>query len=447
MNSRPRRPLAIMAVSILAVLPACGGGSSSSSPSDASTTDTCSTLGQVTFVRNTLQDIYFWYKQLSDPAPSGFASPEAYLEAVRYKTLDHTYSYIADKAESAAFFSESQFIGIGLSTQFAGESDLRIAQVFPGSPASDAGLERGDYVLTINGKAVADLIRTGEIDTIFGASTIGVVVTMTWRNFASGDTREATLTKRAVTIPTVSDTQVYDVRRGPRVGYVFFRNFVTPSTAALDTAFSTLKAAGAEELVLDLRYNGGGLVSVAQHLASLIGATATSGQTFIEFFHNDKNQSRNSTLRFDVPAQAIGFSRLVVITTRGSASASEGVINGLRPFMPVTLVGDTTYGKPVGQYGYDFCDKTLYPVAFETRNARGEGDYYTGLPADCAAADDLDHQLGDPDEGSLAEAIEYLRTGTCTATASVAAKAHAARQARHGSGQPKDGFRQLVGAY
>jgi C-terminal peptidase prc len=352
----------------------------------------------------------------------------------------------ANKAETDAFYSESQFIGIGLSTQFAGESDLRIAQVFPGSPASEAGLERGDYVLTINGKAVADLLSSGEIDTIFGPNTAGVVVTMTWRTLG-GDSGEASLTKRAVTIPTVSVTQVYDLRRGPRVGYVFFRNFVQPSTAALNTAFRTLKDAGAEELVLDLRYNGGGLVSVAQHLGSLIGGTATSGQVFIQFFHNDKNQSKNSVLRFDVPPEAIGFSRLVAITTRGSASASEGVINGLRAFMPVTLVGDTTYGKPVGQYGYDFCDKTIFPVAFETRNAQGNGDYYTGIPADCAAADDLDHQLGDPDEASLSEALEYLRTGTCTAAAGLSAKAHATREARIGHGQPKDGFRQLVGAY
>ena len=437
------RPLLVVPLLLLALLPACGG---TSTPSDATSTDSCSTLGKVSFVRDTLQDIYFWYKQLPNPDPAGFASPEAYLEAVRYPTLDKTFSYVASKAESAAFFSESQFIGIGIATQRSGDSDLRIAQVFPGGPAGDAGLARGDFVLTINGRAVPDLIRTGEIETIFGKSEIGVVVTLTWRTLA-GDTRDASLTKRAVTIPTVSVTQVYDLRKGPRVGYVFFRNFVVPSTAALNAAFRTLKDQGAEELVLDLRYNGGGLVSVAQHLGSLIGGALTNGQTFIEFFHNDKNQAKNSVLRFDLPTEAIGFSRLVVITTHGSASASEGVINGLRPFIPVTLVGDTTYGKPVGQYGYDFCDKTLYPVAFETRNARGEGDYYSGISANCAAADDLEHELGDEDEASLAEALEYLRTGTCTATAAVAAKAHATRQARHGDGQPKDGFRQLVGAY
>jgi hypothetical protein len=428
---------------LVLLLHGCGGSDSTSSATSA---DSCSTLGQVTFVRDTLQDWYFWYKELPNPDPAGFSSPEAYLEAVRYRPRDTSFSYIAGKAESEAFFSESQFIGIGIGTRQTGTSELRVSQVFPASPASEAGLARGDYLLVINGKAVADLLRTGEINTVFGPSQAGVVVSLSWRSLA-GEERSASLTKRAVTIPTVSFTGVYEERRGPRVGYVFFRNFVSPSVGALNAAFRQLEEEGAEELVLDLRYNGGGLVSVAQHLAGLIGGEATRGQVFMEFFHNDKHQDRNTVFRFELPADAVGFRRLVAVTTRGSASASEGVINGLRPFMPVTLVGETTFGKPVGQYGFDFCDKTIFPVAFETRNARGEGDFYGGIAADCAAGDDLDHPIGDPEEASLAEALEYLRTGSCTATAGAAAKAFAEREARIGHGQPKDPWRQLVGAW
>lgn len=438
-----RRLPSLLPLAAAVLLASCGGSDSTAEAS----ADRCSTLGQVQFVRDTLQDIYFWYRELPNPDPAGFSSPEAYLEAVRYRPLDSSFSYIADMAESEAFFSESQFIGVGLSTRQTSATELRLAQVFPDSPASEAGLERGDFLLSINGRSVPDLLQTGDIDSIFGPAQVGVVVSLTWRRFDDGRTREAMLTKRAVTIPTVSVTSVYDLRRGPRVGYIFFRNFVQPSTAALDTAFRTLRQAGAQELVLDLRYNGGGLLSVAQHLGGLIGGAATSGQVFVELFHNDKNQSRNSVLRFEQPAEAIGFSRLVAITTRGSASASESVINGLRPFMRVTLVGDATYGKPVGQYGFDFCTKTLFPVAFEARNALGEGDYYGGMPADCAAADDLDHELGDPGEASLDEALEFLRTGRCAPAAGAAAQAHATREGLIGRGQPKDGWRQLVGAY
>ena len=130
------------------------------------------------------------------------------------------------------------------------------------------------------------------------------------------------MTKRTVTIPTASLTRTF-ASGGRVVGYINFRNFVTPATAALDQAFAQLESAGANELVLDLRYNGGGLVSVAQQLASLIGGSRTNGKLFVQFVHNDKNTSKNSTLTLNAPAHALNLERLVVIYTRGSASASE----------------------------------------------------------------------------------------------------------------------------
>ena len=170
----------------------------------------------------------------------------------------------------------------------------------------------------------------------------------------AGAQRRVSMVKRAVVIPTVSNTTVFDVG-GRRVGYIFFRNFVEPSFEALAQAFATLQAGGATEVVLDLRYNGGGLVDVAQYLASLLGGSRTAGQVFAEYFHNDKNAFRNEVLRFETQPGALTLNRLVVITTQGSASASELVINSLRPFIPVVIVGDRTYGKPVGQY----CDPVL----------------------------------------------------------------------------------------
>ena len=178
-----------------------------------------------------------------------------------------------------------------------------------------------------------------------------------------GAEAEASMTKRLVTIPTVSETRVLDLD-GTKVGYVLFRNFVEPSVAALDAAFEQLRAEGATELVLDLRYNGGGLVSVGQHLGGLVGGAPTAEQTFVRFVHNDKNSFRDMSLLFPSLAASLGLSRVVVITTRSSASASEMVINSLRPFMGVTVVGDSTFGKPVGQYGFRFCGKILFPVAF-----------------------------------------------------------------------------------
>ncbi len=307
----------------------------------------CTVAGQNQFVRDVLFEYYFWYHELPGTNPTTFASPEAYLEAVRYKALDQTYSYIANRREQEAFFSESQFIGLGISTQFDG-TEMRLSQVFPDSPASEAGLARGHRILSINGRTVRDLYESGQLGTAFGPNEEGVAAELVWRTLA-GEERSARLVKRAVTIPTVSHTRVYDVE-GRRVGYIMFRNFVEPSVAALDAAFTQLKEAGATELVLDLRYNGGGLVSVAQHLASLIGGQRTQDQLFAEFFHNDRHPDLNRTVRFQGKPNTLNLDRLIVVTTRASASASELVINALRPFIPVTIVGDTTFGKPVGQY-------------------------------------------------------------------------------------------------
>ena len=305
---------------------------------------------------------------------------------------------------------------------------------------------RGDRILRINGRTIAELVQSNELANAFGAETAGVSVALVWRN-AAGEEKSATMVKRAVTIPTVSGLRLYDVN-GRKVGYLNFRNFVEPSFAALETAFAQLHEANATELVLDLRYNGGGLVSVAQRLASLIGGTRTQSQVFAEFFHNNRHTDLNQTLRFETQANALNLSRLVVITTRASASASELVINALRPFIPVVLVGDTTYGKPVGQYSFTFCDKVLNPVSFTLRNAQGQSDFYTGFTPNCPAIDDLDHQFGDPAERSLAEAFVFLRTGACTPAPPQTSQNARARQAAASrrSILPADGWEQLLGA-
>jgi C-terminal processing protease CtpA/Prc len=191
-----------------------------------------------------------------------------------------------------------------------------------------------------------------------------------------------------------------------------------------------------------LRYNGGGLVDVAVHLASLIGGAPTDGQGFAEFRHNDRNTRFNETLRFRRPENALGLSRLFAITTRSSASASELVINSLRPFIPVVVIGDRTYGKPVGQYAINFCDKVLAPVSFSLVNANGQGDYFDGIATDCAAPDDIEHDLGAADEGSLGEALHYVRTGSCSAT-DTTSRALRARMAA-----PRAvGWQSLINAY
>ncbi len=383
-----------------------------SAPQASAQLTNCSTVSQNLFVRDVLSDIYLWYQFLPQVNPAQFPSPEAYLEAVRFRERDAAFSYVTSRASSDAFFSESQFIGYGFSMQTTADA-LRVLQVFDESPAAEAGLARGDRIVEINGRSVASLVETGEIGLAFGPAVEGIVTAIVFQP-REGEPRSATMTKRPVTIPTVSQVKVFE-DDGRRIGYVFFRNFVRPSFVALDEAFAVLREAGVSELVLDLRYNGGGLVDVAVHLASLIGGVATRDAVFAEYRHNDRNSWRDVALRFGDPEDALGLSRLVVITTRASASASELVINALRPFMPVTVVGDRTFGKPVGQYVVPFCDKVVAPVSFTMVNAAGEGDFFDGLAPQCVAADDADRELGAADEASLAEALRFIRTGECTA--------------------------------
>jgi carboxyl-terminal processing protease len=400
----------------------------------------CSALGKNSLVRDTLRDIYLWYRQLPDLDPTLAASPEAYLEAVRYRPLDSSFSYVTDRVSNDALYSDSQAVAFGFLTRLVSEDDYRVVLVYSESPAAAAGLARGDRILAVGGRTVAELIATGELGSAFGPAEVGYSTDVRLRAL-DGSERAVTLAKQWVTIPTVSNTRLFDVG-GRVVGYVHFKNFVGPSFGALDAAFFSLEMAGASELVLDLRYNGGGLVSVAQYLAGLIGGYRTDGQVFTQFLHNDKNGPLNQVLRFEQPVHALSLERVVVITTRASASASELLINSLRPFVKVVLVGETTYGKPVGQYGYTFCDKVLAPVAFTLRNAVGYGDFFGGFAPDCPAPDDLGHQLADAGEASLSEALQYVATGACSAGA-------------HSRALPRDlrplvresGWQQLLGAY
>ena len=399
----------------------------------------CSVTTQNLYVRDVLDEYYLWYRELPPLNPANYASPAAYLEAVRYRPLDTTFSYVTSRAANAAFYGDSQFVGLGISTQ-TGENDIAVLQVFPDSPASEAGLDRGDRITEIDGRRVADLIASGEIGNAFGASEEGVTVRIVYRTRAGAD-RQATLTKRVVTIPTVSLTRTFQVD-GRTVGYLFFRNFVEPSYDALNEAFAALRDAGATDLVIDLRYNGGGLIDVAVHLGGLIGGSLTNGQVFAQYRHNDKNDALNQTLRFATKPQTLSLRRLFVITTRASASASELLVNSLRPYIPVTVIGDTTYGKPVGQYGFTFCDKVLAAVSFSLVNAEGQGDYFAGIVADCTAADDIEHDLGTADEASLREALTVVRTGSCSTTRTTSQRLRAAAPALKAFG-----WQSLINAY
>jgi carboxyl-terminal processing protease len=390
-------------------LGACGGGDSDG---PAPITGDCGIPQQNQAVYDTLQQYYLWYEALPELDPRGFDSPEALLDALVLKPLDR-FSYITTQAAEDALFGASQFVGLGFRSAIRND-ELRVADVFEAGPADGAGLVRGSTLLAVDGVPVAELLATpGGFTAALGPAEVGYEVTLQFRN-PDGQEFTVAVAKDVVTIPPVSAVRIFVVNGRP-TAYLLFRNFVEPSIPALDSAFAELRAAGVTQLIVDLRYNGGGLVSVLEHFANLLGSRIAPGAVFAAYEHNDKNSERDRQFLFasEPPEAALQLERLVLITTPATASASEMLVNGMPPYVTTATVGQETFGKPVGQFGFRFCEKVLRPVSFRTVNGLGQGDYFDGIPADCPAGDTLDVAFGQPGEASFDTAVSWLEQGFC----------------------------------
>lgn len=408
----PARPLVTaFAVAASVTIVGCGGSSGSSDNLAVPPATSCSVLEQNQIILEVMQDIYLWVDRMPDADPAEFSSPDAFLDALRVP--EDRFSFLASAAADQAFFGDGQFAGLGFESTRTGPDEVRLSDVFEFSPAALGGLARGDRILSVNGRPIEEVLAEEGFVASLGPPEVGVTVELGWQN-VDGDVFEAVFTKEIVTIPPVSPVNIIDTPGGP-VGYFNFRAFVEPADPALNAVFKEFLDSGVPELVVDLRYNSGGLLSIAEVLANLIGGLVTQGQILYTLQYNDENSFRNQTVSFRDSVNSLDLPRVVFITTRSSASASEMVINGLDPFLDVAVIGATTFGKPVGQLGFLFCDKILRPVSFEVVNAAGAGDFFDGIPPDCVAADDLDAALGDPGEDSLAAALTYIQSGSCSA--------------------------------
>lgn len=404
--SKPVRRLP--AVLLGFALSACGGGSSGSAP----ITTECSIPAQNQAVYETMQQWYFWYEELPEVDPASFESPQALLDALRFEPLDR-FSYLTTQAEEEALFGSSQFVGVGFRS-LERDGVQVVIDVFEGGPADDAGLVRGSRILAVDGVPIADILATpGGFSLSLGPAEVGYEVELTFEN-PDGQEFSPTLSKAVVTIPPVSATRVFEIA-GVTTGYLVFRNFTQPGVAALNAAFDTFSAAGVTQLIVDLRYNGGGLISVTEHFANLLASRTAPGLPFASYRYNDKNSNRDETFFFTSnPADnALDLDKVVIITTPATASASEILVNGLPPYITSATVGAATFGKPVGQLGFRFCEQVLRPVSFETVNSLGVGDYFDGIEPVCPAGDTLDVAFGTPGEASFDAASHWLQFGFC----------------------------------
>lgn len=387
-----------------------------------------------TAVYDIMNEWYLWNDQLPELDIDAYEDANALLSAMMNKPTDK-WSYIQEEDTYNALFERGEYEGYGVRMARDMDGNLRVAFVYENSPFGRAGVERSWIIDKINGASIK------EVD----GFTLGQLLEGSSHQFAflkpDGSTVTENFTKSTIGINTVMNADVLE-RSNSKVGYLAFNSFLATSEEELDQAFQKFQSAGIQELIIDLRYNGGGRVNIAEWMASNIIGNAGAGKNFIEYsFNQEKADEYNEAVPFNEPTIPLNLDRIVVITSRASASASELLINGLRPFIDVKLVGDDTYGKPVGSFPFFFQGYAISPISFKIVNDQGVGEYYNGLQADVYVEDDLSQKLGDPNESRLKEALYYLENGTFSGTT--------ARQVSRIKEQQVSlyGFQQEIGAF
>jgi C-terminal processing protease CtpA/Prc len=362
-------------------------------------------VSEFTFARALLADQYLWRDEPSRVRPIAAASPDRLIRVLRHER--DGWSGARDVAAWRAA-EDRKPKGIGLVFGPEGTDGWTVSHVYPGSPAEAAGVRRGDVVRAIDGIPVDGLgwARPAGERHPSGATRLELAS-------PGGAPREVTIERAVYARPVVIVQKTLD-EAGRRVGYVVLDHFLGAAGEEFVNAAVRLQEEGIDDLVLDLRTNPGGNLSVARDIASVIGGRRLDRRTFLRLVHNERHRDRDEDIAFQAPkAVALSLSRVIVITSPEACSASEALINGLRPYMTVITVGATTCGKPVGMTVVEYRERAYSVITFRALNARGEGDYFTGLHPTCAAADDHTRELGDPAEASLKAALHYIRDGRC----------------------------------
>lgn len=425
-------------------LAACGGGGSSppstgGTPTPTPPTSNCAISNQIAFANDVLNEWYLFPSLLDNTVnPANFNSVQSYLDArvapARAQSRDKGFTFATSIAEENALINSGSSAGFGIRLAFDSINNrVFLFEAFENGNGFQAGMDRGTELLAIgttsaNLQSVNSLMASGGPQAVvnaLGPSDPGVSRVIRFAQLG-GNVIETSVTKTEFSLDPVSDRYGALVLNdgGKNVGYLNFRTFF-PSSAGdqLRDAFELFNANGVTELIIDFRYNGGGLVSLAETFGDLLGEGRV-GQVWSRTILRASKSSENSTRLFQNEAQSLQASKIAFITTGNSASASELVINSMIPYLnadSIAIVGSNTSGKPVGQFGFDFaeCDLRIRAVTFQTVNASDQGEYFTGLasviPNSCRADDDIFTPLGDPAEASIATALDFLAGRSCTA--------------------------------
>lgn len=391
-----------------------------------------------------IMDIYYlWNRNMPARRKLDFKqSPDKFFENLLYKPNEvDIWSYISNDSEALEDDLEGTPYSMGYSPQFqlydeGGKYVLIIVQhVYPNTPAERAGLKRGDIILDINGTPLTP-DNYIELYTLQNSTySLGVYDPVSNTLDLSGV--ELTMSaERIEADPSAFDT-IYYVGNKP-VGYYAYLAFTTGDKyiPSMDAVFDRFKAAGVKDMILDLRYNGGGSIDAAGHLASAIAPAnvVNNHEVLVSFIYNDlltnafRGYEDENLYRFPDNSHNADIENLYVLGTSGTASASELVTVGLKPYMNVTLVGEYTYGKYTGMIVFDSEDKeyadlenwAIAPIVMKYANAVGYTDFVDGLVPDIYVEDDglyMGYPLGCPDDPMIAAALDRINGLPLTAKA------------------------------
>jgi carboxyl-terminal processing protease len=437
----------LSAVALLAlVMVGCGGGGSSTSPPPTSGLPPSTQFAQQCMVntgtaqperqwaRSYVDEKYLWYNEVPNLDPVTAAStPQDYFVSLTrdglpakkdrfsftYNTVD--WNKLINSGVSAGYGAEWALISRTVPRV------LRVAFTEPNSPASKVGLTRGATVLKINNVDINTTLQAdiNKLNAGIYPSALGVTSTFEILDLGATTSRVIQMTSSEVTSTPVQEVRT-GVFGGINFGYILFNDHLASAETQLIAAVNQLKAANIQELVLDMRYNGGGYLYIAQQLGYMIATPAVTGRTFEKLRFNNKRTADNAAApelflnvtTSNTPLPQLGLTRVYVLTTGSTCSASESVMNSLRPFVNVIQIGSTTCGKPYGFTAKDNCGTSYFPIEFEGVNDANQGGYGAGFAPGspfpgCTVADDFDHTLGDGAEKMLGAAITYRLNGTC----------------------------------
>ena len=417
------------------------------------------TTDENNFLRSYSDNTYLWYDEITDRDPGLYSDPLAYFDLLKTTATTPSgadkdkFHFIYDTDEYYQLSQGGVSAGYGFQLVLLSRSpprEILVAYTQPNSPATDplVNLARGAKILTVDGEDVengsADALNAGLFP-----SGVGEQHTFEVLDLGAQNSRLVTMTTASITSAPVQNVSVINTGTGD-VGYLVFNDHIATAEQALIDAVNTLNAgAGIDDLVLDVRYNGGGYLAIASQFAYMIaGSVPTAGQSFETLQFNDKHPVTNPVTGRAItptpfysqtlgapfnggaagqPLPTLNLPRVFILTGPGTCSASEAIMNGLRGVgVEVIQVGSTTCGKPYGFYPQDNCGTTYFTIQFRGVNAANFGDYTDGFSPDntpanqagtlipgCSVADDFTKQLGDATEGRLSAALALRDGAAC----------------------------------